>query len=108
MFSGVRNINFVQNSRFQVNATTTASLIRKYECYKLEGQTLSFPMRNQLLIYRNTFYHSVFSWVRNVTFVPYNPIKVNARSTVSLAIQTLMIEARGSSTLFSSGNRVKF
>jgi hypothetical protein len=50
----------------------------------------------------------VFSWVSNITFVQNNHIKVNGRSTVSLVIEPLMIESRGSSALFSSGSREKF
>jgi hypothetical protein len=48
----------------------------------------------------------VCSWVRNTTFVQYNPLKGIGRSTVEFERESLMLERKGSTTLFSIVNWV--
>jgi hypothetical protein len=51
-------------------------------------------------------YLSVFSWVRNITFVQNCPIQVNGRSTVVLVRESLTLEAIGSSNFLTIVNSV--
>jgi hypothetical protein len=55
---------------------------------------------------RNTAYLSVFSWMRNITFVQNGPIQVNGRRTLSLVRTLSMLEVGGSNTLFPCKNGV--
>jgi hypothetical protein len=59
-------------------------------------------MRIKLPLDRNIAWHSVFSLVRNITIVPNSCIQVKGMSPVSLVRKLVMLEARGSSMLFSS------
>jgi hypothetical protein len=61
-------------------------------------------MRIELPDERNTACHSVFSCVRNITFIPNSSIQVNGKSTASLVRKPLMLEAGGSLTFFSCEN----
>jgi hypothetical protein len=58
----------------------------------------------ELLMQGNTSYHSVFSWMMNITFVQTHPVRVNGRCSVASVRESLMFEAKGSSTLFSIVN----
>jgi hypothetical protein len=55
---------------------------------------------------RNTAYLSVFSWMRNITFVQNGPIQVNGRRTLSLVRTLSMLDVVGSNTLFPCENGV--
>jgi hypothetical protein len=45
-----------------------------------KGQAPCFAKGIELLIERNNAYHSVFSWVRSITFVQNRPIQRNGKA----------------------------
>jgi hypothetical protein len=71
---------------------------------KAGGSSPMFPYEMESACKINPPYFSLFSLVRNFTFVENSPILVNGKTTVSLVREILMLEVRGSSTLFSSEN----
>jgi hypothetical protein len=48
----------------------------------------------------------VFSWVKTISFLQNQPIQIEGRSTVALVRESLMLEARGSISLFNIVNSV--
>jgi hypothetical protein len=61
-----------------------------------------------LLLKTNSSYFSLFSRMSNITFVLNHHCQVNRRSTVPLLREGLLLQARGSYTLFSMLNCVSF
>jgi hypothetical protein len=61
-------------------------------------------VRIELVCNRNTAYLSAFESVRNINFVPKSPFEGIGRSTIALVRESLMLEARESSTLLSIVN----
>jgi hypothetical protein len=79
-------------------------LEENYQWYNQECLAPCFSRRIQLPIERYTALKSVFSSERNINFLQDCQIQVKGRSTVSLLRKPLMLEARGSSMLFTSEN----
>jgi hypothetical protein len=48
----------------------------------------------------------MFQWVRNVTFLQNHPIQVKGRCTVALVRESLMLEGKASSIVFTIVNSV--
>jgi hypothetical protein len=90
-----------------VNGKRTVSLVKKkkkHECKKEEDLPHWFLVRIQLACEWNTAYLSGISKVWNMTCSENSSIQVNRSSTVSLVRKLSMLEAGGSSTVFSSEN----
>jgi hypothetical protein len=63
-----------------------------------------FPCEMESACEINPPYFSLFSQVRNFTFVENSDILMKGRTTLSLVREILMVEVRGSSNVFSSDN----
>jgi hypothetical protein len=61
-------------------------------------------VRIELTLKRNIASLSGFYSVKNIIFVQNSSFQVNGRSTVSLVREQLMLQARGSGTLFNIVN----
>jgi hypothetical protein len=83
---------------------SSVSLVRKLSMLE-ESLAPCFPLRREWTCERNTAYLSVFSWMRNITFVQNGSIQVNGRRTLSLVRTLSMLEIEGSNILFPCEKR---
>jgi hypothetical protein len=71
---------------------------------KQEGLALCFAVGIDFAVWRNTAYLSVFSRMRNITFVENGPTQLKGRCSVASGRESFMFEVRGPRTLFCSLN----
>jgi hypothetical protein len=108
-FSWVRNINFGQNHRIQVNGRSTVSLVIEPLIIKARGSStlLSRGGGVEWTFKRNTACVSGFKCEEHHFGVKLSLSK-NGRITVCPVGEPQRLQERGSSTLFSSVNCVSF
>jgi hypothetical protein len=71
---------------------------------KQEGPQPCFAVGIEFAVSRNTAYLSVFSRMRNITFVENAPIQLKGRCSVDSVRESFMFEVRGPRNLFCSLN----
>jgi hypothetical protein len=103
LFSCIRNITLCKLAPLK-SKEKALYLLGKQSMLEAGSSNTLFSWGNWVDFVRNTAYLSGISNVKNMTFVQNSSIQVDGRNTVSLLWKQSMLEAGGSSTLFSFGN----
>jgi hypothetical protein len=83
-------------------------LMAKYNAWEAGLSCTLSPYEKWVTCWKNTAYHWLFSCVRNITVEPKSCLHLNGARSVYHVRTPLVVATRGSRSLFSSENWVKF